>query len=363
MAIAQLGFRPRSSPSWTGFDGLVQLISVDGQRTVGCPYWDLVADVDAAPAARPLPRHGDRPPARCRGDGAAAPGRARPVGAAARAGGGAGRLGPRSAARRLRRSRATASTASPTAAASTRSTCCACGGAPACSGWDPAELRHRHPGHHRGLPGPARHRLRAGLTLDGADSAVVAYFGDGASSEGDVAEALGFAASYMVPVVFFCQNNQWAISEPVRLQSHASIAQRGQGYGIPGIQVDGNDVLAVLAATRLALARAYAGQGPTLIEAVTYRMGPHTTSDDPTRYRSRAEEEEWRAKDPLGPAARAARSARAWPTTASSDEVDGRGGRRGRRAARGRARHARPRARRRCSTTSTPSRTRCSTRS
>ena len=111
----------------------------------------------------------------------------------------------------------------------------------------------------------------------------------------------------MVPVVFFCQNNQWAISEPVRLQSHASIAQRGQGYGIPGIQVDGNDVLAVLAATRLALARAYAGQGPTLIEAVTYRMGPHTTSDDPTRYRSRAEEEEWRVKDPLArlrPAAR-----------------------------------------------------------
>jgi pyruvate dehydrogenase E1 component alpha subunit len=99
--------------------------------------------------------------------------------------------------------------------------------------------------------------------------------------------------------VFFCQNNQWAISEPVRLQSHASIAQRGQGYGIPGVQVDGNDVLAVLAATRLALARAYAGQGPTLIEAVTYRMGPHTTSDDPMRYRSRAEEEEWRAKDPL----------------------------------------------------------------
>ena len=102
-----------------------------------------------------------------------------------------------------------------------------------------------------------------------------------------------------MPVVFFCQNNQWAISEPVRVQSHASIAQRGQGYGIPGIQVDGNDVLAVLAATRLALARASAGHGPTLIEAVTYRMGPHTTSDDPTRYRSRVDEEEWRVKDPL----------------------------------------------------------------
>jgi pyruvate dehydrogenase E1 component alpha subunit len=125
------------------------------------------------------------------------------------------------------------------------------------------------------------------------------YFGDGATSEGDIAEAFGFAASYVVPVVFFCQNNQWAISEPVRVQSHTSIAERGQGYGIPGIQVDGNDVLAVLAATRLALARASAGDGPTLIEAVTYRMGPHTTSDDPTRYRSRSDEEEWRVKDPL----------------------------------------------------------------
>ncbi len=102
-----------------------------------------------------------------------------------------------------------------------------------------------------------------------------------------------------MPVVFFCQNNQWAISEPVRVQLHASIAARGQGYGIPGIQVDGNDVLAVLAATRLALARASAGLGPTLIEAVTYRMGPHTTSDDPTRYRTRSDEEEWRVKDPL----------------------------------------------------------------
>ena len=84
----------------------------------------------------------------------------------------------------------------------------------------------------------------------------------------------------------------------MRLQSQTPIAQRGEGYGIPGIQVDGNDVLAVLAATRLALARAYAGDGPTLVEAVTYRMGPHTTSDDPTRYRTRAEEDEWRAKDP-----------------------------------------------------------------
>jgi pyruvate dehydrogenase E1 component alpha subunit len=138
-----------------------------------------------------------------------------------------------------------------------------------------------------------------GLTLDRARSAAVAYFGDGASSEGDVAEALGFAAAYTLPMVFFCQNNGWAISAPAHLQSPVPIARRGQGYGVPGVRVDGNDVLAVLAATRLALARAYAGHGPTLIEAVTYRMGPHTTSDDPTRYRSRAEVEEWQRKDPI----------------------------------------------------------------
>jgi pyruvate dehydrogenase E1 component alpha subunit len=138
-----------------------------------------------------------------------------------------------------------------------------------------------------------------GIKLDGEGSAAVAYFGDGASSQGDVSEALGFAASFEVPVVFFCQNNQWAISEPVRVQSHTSIARRGEGFGVPSIEVDGNDVLAVLAVMRHALARARGGAGPTLIEAVTYRMGPHTTSDDPTRYRSHDEEVEWGRKDPL----------------------------------------------------------------
>jgi pyruvate dehydrogenase E1 component alpha subunit len=138
-----------------------------------------------------------------------------------------------------------------------------------------------------------------GIHLDGAASAAVAYFGDGATSQGDVSEAFGFAASFQAPVVFFCQNNQWAISEPVRLQSHLSIAKHGEGVGIPGIRVDGNDVLAVSAVTRYALARAYSGLGPTLIEAVTYRMGPHTTSDDPSRYRSAVDDEEWKAKDPL----------------------------------------------------------------
>jgi pyruvate dehydrogenase E1 component alpha subunit len=169
----------------------------------------------------------------------------------------------------------------------------------ALSGWDPAAFGLATPAIVVGSQALHATGYALGITLDGATSAALAYFGDGATSEGDVSEALGFAASYMVPVVFFCQNNQWAISEPARLQSRGSIAGRGQGYGIPGIQVDGNDVLAVLAATRLALGRAHAGRGPTLIEAVTYRMGPHTTSDDPTRYRTRTEEEEWRAKDPL----------------------------------------------------------------
>ncbi|HEY4614604.1 MAG TPA: thiamine pyrophosphate-dependent dehydrogenase E1 component subunit alpha [Citricoccus sp.] len=138
-----------------------------------------------------------------------------------------------------------------------------------------------------------------GLRRDGADAAAISYFGDGATSQGDVNEAMVFAASYHVPVVFFCQNNHWAISEPVSLQAKRHIADRPWGFGIPAMRVDGNDVLAVLAATRRALERARNGGGPTFIEAVTYRMGPHTTADDPTRYRSPEEVEAWRAKDPI----------------------------------------------------------------
>ena len=100
-------------------------------------------------------------------------------------------------------------------------------------------------------------------------------------------------------MVFFCQNNHWAISEPVRLQSHGQLADRAAGFGIPSMRVDGNDVLAVMAATRIALDRARRGSGPTFIEAVTYRMGPHTTADDPTRYRDANELEDWAAKDPI----------------------------------------------------------------
>ena len=122
-------------------------------------------------------------------------------------------------------------------------------------------------------------------SLDGKESLSIAYLGDGATSQGDVHESMVFAASFQAPVIFFCQNNHWAISEPVGLQAHVPIAGRAPGYGIPSLRVDGNDVLAVLAATRWAAARARSGGGPSFIEAVTYRMGPHTTADDPTRYR------------------------------------------------------------------------------
>jgi pyruvate dehydrogenase E1 component alpha subunit len=138
-----------------------------------------------------------------------------------------------------------------------------------------------------------------GVAKDGADSAVIAYFGDGASSQGDVAEAFTFSAVYNAPVVFFCQNNQWAISEPTEKQTRVPLYQRAQGFGFPGVRVDGNDVLAVLAVTKWALERARTGEGPALIEAFTYRMGAHTTSDDPTKYRSDDEREAWEAKDPI----------------------------------------------------------------
>jgi pyruvate dehydrogenase E1 component alpha subunit len=138
-----------------------------------------------------------------------------------------------------------------------------------------------------------------GIQNDGADAVAVTYFGDGATSEGDLNEAMVFAASFQAPVVFFCQNNHWAISEPVRLQSHVQLADRATGFGIPSLRVDGNDVLAVMAATRVGLDRARRGGGPTFIEAVTYRMGPHTTADDPTRYRDANELEDWAAKDPI----------------------------------------------------------------
>ena len=131
------------------------------------------------------------------------------------------------------------------------------------------------------------------------DTAVIAYLGDGATSQGDVSEAMVFASSYNAPVVFFCQNNQWAISEPMERQSRIPLYRRAAGFGFPGVRVDGNDVLAVQAVTAEALERARSGNGPTFIEAYTYRMGAHTTADDPSKYRLSAEVEHWRLKDPI----------------------------------------------------------------
>jgi 2-oxoisovalerate dehydrogenase E1 component alpha subunit len=146
-----------------------------------------------------------------------------------------------------------------------------------------------------------------GVQRDGAvgsgdpdkDTAVIAYFGDGASSQGDVNEAFVWASVFNAPVVFFCQNNQWAISEPIEKQSRIPLYQRAAGFGFPGVRVDGNDVLACYAVTKAALNRAREGSGPTLVEAYTYRMGAHTTSDDPTRYRLSSELEAWKLKDPI----------------------------------------------------------------
>jgi len=130
--------------------------------------------------------------------------------------------------------------------------------------------------------------------------AIVTTFGDGATSEGDFHEALNFAGVFKTPNVFVCLNNQFAISVPrARQTASATIAQKAAAYGLPGVQVDGNDVLAVYAAAREALANARSGQGPTLIEAFTYRMGDHTTSDDAARYRSKEEVQEWERRDPL----------------------------------------------------------------
>jgi 2-oxoisovalerate dehydrogenase E1 component alpha subunit len=131
------------------------------------------------------------------------------------------------------------------------------------------------------------------------DEAVIAYFGDGASAQGDVNEAFVFASVFHAPIVFFCQNNQYAISEPLDRQTRVPLYRRAAGFGFPGVRVDGNDVLATYAVTRSALDHARHGQGPTLIEAYTYRMGAHTTSDDPTRYRIASEVESWQARDPI----------------------------------------------------------------
>ena len=134
---------------------------------------------------------------------------------------------------------------------------------------------------------------------DAQKPAVAVYFGDGSSSEGDVHESMVFAASYDAPVLFFVQNNRWAISVPFEVQSRVPISTRAAGYGFEGLRVDGNDILGVLAVTRYAMEKIRAGEGPVLIEAETYRMGPHTTADDPTKYRTEADLEGPLHRDPM----------------------------------------------------------------
>lgn len=139
-----------------------------------------------------------------------------------------------------------------------------------------------------------------GEKLRGADTATVVFCGDGASSQGEVHEAMNYGGVFAAPVVYVIENNGWAISLPTSRQTRAEhLSDRAAGYGIAGVTVDGNDVLAVREAVAAALARARAGEGPTLVEAVTYRLGGHTTSDDPGRYRTAAMDEEWQARDPL----------------------------------------------------------------
>jgi pyruvate dehydrogenase E1 component alpha subunit len=138
-----------------------------------------------------------------------------------------------------------------------------------------------------------------GARFKHANDVVLSTFGDGATSKGDWHEGMNFAGVFKAPVIFLCQNNHWAISVPLAKQTAGSIAERAQGYGFPGIRIDGNDVLGVFAAVRAAAERARRGDGPYLIEAMTYRMGAHTTSDDPTRYRQEEELQAWSTKDPI----------------------------------------------------------------
>jgi 2-oxoisovalerate dehydrogenase E1 component alpha subunit len=190
-----------------------------------------------------------------------------------------------------------------------------------CRGIDPVKLLELYRGVSHGGWAPEEHKFHLYTIVIGAQTlhatgyamgiqrdgkvdgdngeAVIVYFGDGATSQGDVNESFVWAAVFNAPVVFFCQNNQWAISEPLEKQSRIPLYQRARGFGFPGLRVDGNDVLACYAVTKKALAAAREGQGPTLIEAFTYRMGAHTTTDDPTRYRLASELEMWKLKDPI----------------------------------------------------------------
>jgi len=158
--------------------------------------------------------------------------------------------------------------------------------------------------------------------LRGSDRVAITYFGDGATSEGDFHEAMNFAAVFATPTVFLCENNGWAISMPRERQtSSETIAEKACAYGMPGVLVDGNDLLAMVAVTRDAVDRARRGEGPTLIEALTYRMGPHTTTDDAGRYRVGEDVEEWRTRDPIDRVREHLKAIDAW-TQGWEDDVE-----------------------------------------
>ncbi|WP_425551950.1 pyruvate dehydrogenase (acetyl-transferring) E1 component subunit alpha [Fodinicola feengrottensis] len=193
-----------------------------------------------------------------------------------------------------------------------------------CRGVDPVRILGTFRGNDQGGWDPADHNFQLytivigaqtlhatgyamGIAKDGRvggddpakDEAAIVYFGDGATSQGDVNEAFIWSSVFTAPVVFFCQNNQYAISEPLERQTRVPLYQRASGFGFPGVRVDGNDVLATYAVTQDALNKARGGEGPSLIEAYTYRMGAHTTNDDPTKYRIASEVESWKLKDPI----------------------------------------------------------------
>ena len=184
-------------------------------------------------------------------------------------------------------------------------------------GIDLVEYMHFHRGtRHGGIADPVEKRFAEisvpvssqtlhatgwamGARKDGLNACAIVYFGDGATSQGDFHEACNFAGVFGAPVIFLCQNNGWAISVPLARQTAAPIWKKAEGYGFPGVRVDGNDVLATYKATREAAERARAEHVPTLIEAVTYRMGPHSTADDRSRYQPQVEIDAWQELDPL----------------------------------------------------------------
>ena len=185
-----------------------------------------------------------------------------------------------------------------------------------CRGITPSEMLSQWRGTSHGAWDPATYRFHlyslvlatqllhatgyaVGVKADRSDEIVLAYFGDGSASQGDANEAFNWAAVTNVPIVFFCQNNQWAISTPSSAQSRTPLHVRARGFGLSSLVVDGNDVFAVYAATKMAAASVRAGGPPALVEAITYRMQGHSTSDDPRRYRSDDEYEIWRSRDPI----------------------------------------------------------------